>query len=262
MPVKKAITILALALLLATLSGVSGCEGTVIGSGETVTWEMSFTDFNRLEISQAFEVNVNRADDFRVSITIDEMLYEYLEIDQRGDTLRIGLKSRYSYVDTVQQATIELPDLRRLELSGASRAVVSGFSVSHSLDFELSGASWLDLGHTIAGNSDFSLSGASHVNGVIEMDDGDFNLSGASFLELKGSADDITIDVSGASRVNLSEFVVPTADINLSGASYAVVNVSTCMGVNLSGASNLEYIGKPTLDKLEMSGGSTINKRE
>jgi hypothetical protein len=262
MMLKRAVTFLALVSLFTVLSGASGCKGTVIGSGETATWEMAYADFNQLDIGYAFDVQINRADNYRVSITFDEKLYEYLKIDQRGDTLHIGLKSGYVYIDTIQRATVELPDLRRLELSGASRAVVNGFSMSHSLGFELSVASRLDLGHTIAGNSNFSLSGASQVNGFIEMDDGHFNLSGASFLELKGSADDITIEASGASRVNLPDFAVLTADVHLSGASNAVVNVSTRMDVNLSGASDLEYIGDPKLGKLEMSGGSTLNQRQ
>ncbi len=177
MMLKRVLTFLALASLFAILSGASGCEDTVIGSGEIATWEMAYTDFNQIEIGQAFDVQINRADDYRVSITIDKKLYEYLKIDQRGDTLRIDLESGYIYVDTIQRATVDLPDLHRLKISDASIAVVNGFSVSHSLDFELNDASRLDLGHTIAGDCSFSLFDASHVNGVIEMDEGDFNLS-------------------------------------------------------------------------------------
>jgi hypothetical protein len=262
MSVKKAVTCLALVLLLAVLFGAHGCAGTVTGSGEIATWDFDYTDFNRIEVGSAFDVTVDRADSYLVRITIDKALYEYLKIDQRGDTLRIGLKPNYTYIGTKQQAVINLPDLRRLELSGASRAVVSGFSVTHSLDFALSGASQLTLGHTIAGNCGFSLSGASQVNGLIEMDDGSFKLSSASFLELQGSADDISIDASGASRVNLTDFAVLTADVHLSGASSAVVNVSTRMDVDLSGASDLEYFGSPKLGKLNMSGASTLNQAQ
>jgi hypothetical protein len=197
-----------------------------------------------------------------VSITIDKTLYEYLKIDQRGDTLRIGLKPNYVYKDTSQQATVTLPDLRRLELSGASKGEVSGFSVTHSLDFELSGASRMELGHTIAGNSGFKLSGGSQANGSIEMDDGRFELSGASNLVLRGTADDIHIEASGASDVTLPEFTAATADVNLSGASDAIINVVGSMDVHLSGASELEYIGTPKLGELDMSGGSTLSQRQ
>lgn len=257
---KKIVTYLSLIMFLIALFGATGCD-VITGSGEIATWDMDYTDFNRIEVGSAFDVTVARADSYAVRITIDKKLYEYLKIDQRGDTLRIGLKPNYIYNETTQQAVINLPDLHRLELSGASKAVVSGFSVSHSLDFELSGASRMDLGHTIAGNSGFVLSGASKVNGSIEMDDGNFNLSGASTLELQGSADDVTIEASGASDVKLPEFTVTTAAVELSGASGAVINVSSRMDINLSGASNLVYIGNPKLGQLNVSGGSTLNQR-
>lgn len=260
MSMKKMMIYLALILVFTTLLGAAGCD-VITGSGEIATWDMDYTDFNRIEVGSTFDITIARADSYLVRITIDKKLYEYLKIDQRGDTLRIGLKPNYIYTGTTQQAIINLPDLRRLELSGASKALVSGFSVSHSLDFELSGASRMDLGHTIAGNSGFVVSGASKVNGSIEMDDGNFNVSGASSLELQGSADDISIQASGASDVILSDFAVITAGVELSGASNAVINVSSRMDINLSGASELEYIGSPKLGKLNMSGGSTLNQR-
>jgi len=258
---KKLMAFLALVLVLAIPLGAAGCD-VVTGSGELATWEMDYSDFDEIEVSSAFDVEISRADAFLVSITIDKTLYEYLKIDQRGHTLRIGLKPSHIYRNTTQRAVVTLPDLRRLELSGASEADVSGFSVTHSLDFELSGASRMELGHTIAGDSKFELSGASRVNGSIEMDDGRFELSGASELVLKGTADNIKIDASGASDVTLPEFKVLNADVDLSGASAAVINVISSMDVHLSGASDLEYIGTPKLGELDMSGGSTLNQRD
>lgn len=257
---KKLTHYLALVLAIAILPVAAGC-GVITGTGEIATWEMDFEDFNKIEVGSAFDVEIMKSDTYRVSITVDEALYEYLKIDQRGNTLRIGLKPNYTYTGTKQQAVIHLPDLHRLELSGASKAVVNGFSVSHSLDFELSGASQMELGPTMAGNSDFELSGASRVNGNIQMDDGNFDLSGASRLELEGSGDDISIKASGASNVRLHDFPVNTAGVDLSGASRAVIKVSDRMDVSLSGGSSLEYSGDPKLGSLNVSGGSSINQK-
>jgi hypothetical protein len=260
MSIKKLAIYLALVLAIAALIIVSGCEE-ITGSGDIATWDMDFSDFNKIEIGSAFDAEVVRSDTYLVRITIDKVLYEYLKIDQRGNTLRIGLKPNYTYTGTTQKAVIQLPDLHRLELSGASKAVVTDFSVTHSLDFELSGASQIELSPTMAGNSEFKLSGASRVNGNIQMDDGRFDLSGASHLELWGSADDITIKASGASNVRLPDFPVTSAEVDLSGASHAVISVSDRMDVNLSGGSGLEYSGDPKLGSLNVSGGSTIRER-
>jgi len=257
---KKIVILLALALIMAVPAVTTGCH-VVTGSGEIVTWDMDYDDFSRIEVGYAFDIEVTRADSYLVRITIDKALYEYLDINHRGDTLHIGLKSNYVYASTTQQAIINLPDLRRLELSGASEAVVSGFSVSHSVDFELSGASEMKLRPMKAGNTSFELSGASEVTGNIEMDNGAFDLSGASSLELEGSANDITIEASGASDVTLPDFPVVNADVRLSGASDAIINVSGRMDIDLSGASEIKYIGNPRLGSINVSGGSTINQK-
>jgi hypothetical protein len=261
MTLKKVLTSLALLIVLGAPLGLAGCQE-VVGSGEMATWDMDYNDFNRLEIGSAFDATITRDNDFLVRITIDKKLYEYLKIDQRGDTLRIRLKSGYTYTGTKQQATITLPDLRHLTLSGGSKAVVGGFSVTHSLDFSLSGGSRMELEHTIAGNCGFSLSGASSANGSLEMNDGKFNLSGESWLVITGSGDSITIDASGASEVMLGELATTSSDVRLSGGSYALINVSDRMDVHLSGGSQLEYIGNPKLGKLDMSGDSQLNQKQ
>jgi hypothetical protein len=259
---KKPVIALVMVSAITAISTAAGCGGGIVtGLGEIATWDMDYTDFNEIEISSAFEVEVSRDNDYLVRITIDKKLYEYLRIDQRGSTLRIGLKPNFVYQGTTQQAVINLPDLHRLALSSASKAVVTGFLVTHSLDFELSGASQMDLGPTIAGNSDFKLSGASRVTGDIQMDDGHLDLSGASTLELRGSGDDVAIKGSGASNLILPDFAVVTTEVDLNGASRAVISVSNRMDIKLSGGSSLEYIGNPKLGGLNVSGGSTINQR-
>jgi hypothetical protein len=260
MPLKRpAVCLVLVALLLAALGLVTGCK-VVTGSGETVTWEMDYADFTKLDISSAFDVKITRADAFLVHITIDKVLNEYLSVDQRGDTLRIGLEPG-TYLSTSQEAVITMPDLRRLELSGGSTASVSGFSTTKSVEYELSGGSRMELTDMRSGDASLDLSGGSRATGGLVMAKGDFTLSGASSLVLQGSATDISIDGSGASTVSLADFPVTNASISLSDGSSAVVSLSGRMDLDLSGASRVEYIGSPRLGSINMSGGSTVNQR-
>ena len=80
-------------------------------------------------------------------------------------------------------------------------------------------------------------------------------------MELDGSADDVDVQASGASKVELSDFPVVDADINLSGASSTTINASGRLDGNLSGASRLTYIGHPTLGSINASGGSSIGQK-
>lgn len=263
MRVKKLIQYLSL-ILLFTIPAVSGgCTHEVInGSGDNASWEMDYTDFTRLEINSGFDTEISRADSYAITITIDKALYEYLRINQRGNTLHIGLKSGYTYANAIRKAIITLPDLSKLELSGGSRATVSDFDVKHSLDFVLSGASRVELKSISTGDAGFNLSGSSRASGAIIINKGDFDLSGVSTLELDGVGNEIEVDASGGSSVKLAEFLVLNADIKLSGDSDAVIKVNDHLDVNLSGASDLQYIGTPKLGSINVSGGSTVNPLE
>jgi len=260
MLLRKISICLILLIIMSTLAVMTGCN-VITGSGKIQTWDMPYSDFTKIEVGWAFDVEVTRSDSYQVRITIDENLYDYLRVNKQGDTLHIGLKQNYVYTNLTQQAVVTLPDLHRLELSGASKAVVSGFSTSHDVDFELSGASRMDLENLEAIDSDFNLSGASEVTGSLNIADGRFDLSGASSLELEGSADDISIEASGASDVKLSNLSAFNAEVELSGASDAAINASGRLDVDLSGASELKYVGSPTLGSISTSGGSSIKPK-
>ena len=113
----------------------------------------------------------------------------------------------------------------------------------------------------ITGEIEFLISGASTLTSNVTVD-GDVQLivSGASTVELEGEANDITINASGASNVDLSTFSVNNADVLLSGASQATINLEGILNANVSGASHLLYIGNPTLGDIETSSGSTIEQ--
>ena len=78
---------------------------------------------------------------------------------------------------------------------------------------------------------------------------------------LEGSATGLTIAGSGASSLDLADFTVNTADVTLSGASEATVNVQERIDpVDVSGASRLRYLGDPALGDVSTSGGSSVDK--
>jgi hypothetical protein len=95
----------------------------------------------------------------------------------------------------------------------------------------------------------------------MEAGDIEFDVSGASGVELGGSADNIAIEASGASNVNLADFPINNADVDLSGASEATVNVRGRLDSVLRAASRLYFHGNPTIGTMEVSGASTIKHK-
>jgi len=257
----RRVLVAALIALLLMSGPLVGCQGVVVkGSGNLATEEFNFSDFTRVEVGSAFEVEVVQSGSYSVSVTADDNLFDYIQVSKQGTTLKIRLKTA-QYIATTTMAEITMPQLRGLDLSGATRGTVSGFSSTESLDIEVSGASSLNLVEMSAGDVKFDISGASKVTGDIAAGDADFDVSGASTVQLEGSASDIVVEASGASHAKLAGFPVNNADVRLSGASTGTVNLDGKLDADLSGASKLEYIGEPTMGNINTSGASTLSKK-
>ena len=256
---KKAMAAALVAVLLASVPLVSCAVVVVRGSGNMATNEYNFSDFTRVEVGSAFQVDIEQSDSYSVSVTADDNLFSYISVYKQGKTLKMGLKTA-QFVNVTIKAKITIPQLSALDLSGAVQGTVSGFSSTENMDIKLSGASVLKLVSISLGDVEFDVSGASHIDGDITANDVNFDLSGASSVQVLGSASDIVVDASGACYVLLDNFAVNNADVSLSGASTGVVNMDGRLDADLSDASRLRYIGEPTMGQISTSGDSTLSQ--
>jgi hypothetical protein len=206
------------------------------------TVDYSNTDFTALDVSSAFNVKVVYADSFSIKVTADEHEFDRIVVTQNGETLKIEMKSGFSFLTHGPKAEISMPALENLTLSGASKGSIDGFNSVNPFIVKLSGASTLDVTNSVFG-------------------DVTAGLSGASRLVAQGAGGNLTCNVSGASNMDLTSFQVNDATVTLSGASQAVVNTTGTLNVDLSGASSMQYLGNPTLGDVNISGASSFNKK-
>jgi hypothetical protein len=235
------VAIVVVVAAVATVIALRGWPGGLVGSGNLETEAYDFTDFTHVEIGSAFEFEIQQSSSYEISITVDDNVMDYVQVSQVGQTLKIGL-GRFGPIGLVTlRASVAMPQLSALTVSGATRGTVSGFSSAEDLDI--------------------GVSGASRVTGDITAGNVDFEISGASTIQLEGSANDMDATASGASHLNLDDFIVNNADVNLSGASSGTVNLDGRLDADLSGASNLWYIGEPMMGDIDTSGASTISQK-
>ena len=239
---------------------VPGGDG-IVGSRDLETKEYDFTDFTTVEVGSAFEVEIRQSDTYGVSITLNENLFEYLDISRSGTTLRILMKTPQDYHQATRHASITMPELRTLNLLGANRGKVFGFTTDQDMTFLVTGASDLELADMQAGDTTFNVSGASRVTGSITIADGDFDVIAASTIELEGSGIAVDLNVVAASSARLERFPVKTATANVIAASNATLEVSDRMDIDVSAASRLVYGGDAILGSIQVSGGSTLSRR-
>ena len=211
----------------------------VTGSGVVVTKGLDLSGFDQVEVSGAFVADVTRGDTYSVVVRVDENQEEHLRVQAAGRTLEVGLAPSLSILGTAtREVEITMPELARLELSGATQGTISGFESTADLSVEVSGASKL--------------------GGDIQAGDARFEVSGASTVDLSGSDGALVLDVSGASTADLSDFAVDDANVEASGAGSATVNATGRLDAEASGASLIQCLGTPTLGRVESSGASTV----
>ncbi|MFC2030913.1 head GIN domain-containing protein [Chloroflexota bacterium] len=228
-------------VLLALLVGCSLTEEAITGSGKVVPQEEAITGFDKVVVSHAFKADISQGETFSVIVRVDDNLLEYLEVVKQGSNLKIGLTTDRLIRNATLEAEVTMPDLAGVDLSAASQGTVTGFKSPNALDLDLSAAS--------------------HLRGDIEAGDVRLDASGASQVTLRGSAGDVTIDASGASKVDLADFPGASATVKATDASNVTVNASGTLDVDASGASNVYYVGSPTLGTVETSGASNVEQK-
>jgi uncharacterized protein YjbI with pentapeptide repeats len=241
---KKAIIIIAIVVGVAVICTsliLRGWLGGLIGPGNLETEEYAFTNFTKVEISSAFEFEIKQSSSYNISVTVPDCLIDYVQVSQDGQTLKIRLGAFPLLGPIPLRASVTMPQLRGLTVSGASRGTVYDFSSTEDVNI--------------------TVSGASRVTGDITAGNVEFDIDGASTIQLEGSANDMVARVDGASRFNLGGFTVNNANVNFSGASMGTVNLHGRLDANLSGASTLLYIGEPIMGTINISGASTLSKK-
>lgn len=213
----------------------------VPGSGNVVSKIKPLEGFARVNIGNAFHVEIKESSQFSVSISADDNVIDLVEAEKEGDTLRIGLETG-DYSEVSLTARITMPELLGVMLTGASRASIEGFSSANDLSVSLSGSSVLE--------------------GYVEAREADLRINGASKITLAGSADSLRVRASGASVLNLQHFSIDRVSVVLDGASQVTVNVRKAIEyARLTGASIFLYDGEPDLEDIQTFGASRIESR-
>ena len=256
---RKLISIVSLIALVCL--ALTGCEGLTYtsGSGDIQTKVYDLKDFNTIDISNAFKFKIERSDLYSVSVSCRDNIVPYLDVFVSGQNLTIGLKPGF-HTNGDLNTVITLPEISRLNVSGASSGSARGFKSANNLVLTVSGSSQLDT-DIEAGKTTLEISGISKLTGSLKIQQTDLTLSGVSRCELTGTAGDSNLEVSGASQLSLQDFQLQNVDINVSGASTATIKTDSNLNLDVSGASTLEYYGNPTLSKVSVTGASKIKSK-
>lgn len=207
-----------------------------LGSGE---------EFDEIEASGLFRVLVRQGEGYKAEAAARPGALDEVRLEVRGNRLLIrnrrnnGFFSVFGNNRSPILITVTLPRLKRLELSAACQADVSGFR-DENLRVNASSAASARLNVSVP---------------RLEVD-----LSSAAHAELSGTANELSVDGSSASSLDALALRATKASLDLSSGSEAKVHATDELTVDLSSGSQVKYAGRPARINKDLNSGSSLEQ--
>lgn len=197
---------------------------TITETGVIKVEKRDVAGFKAVDIGGAFDTEIVVGKDFSVEVEGDEAYLPFVKTKVEGNTLNIGFEGGWKRGWSMRRSVklrISMPEIENLDVSGASKANVSGIQ-----------------------GENFSL-----------------DLSGASTVNVAGEVKDFSVEASGASKIDASNLKAENVKASASGACKIDVFASATIDADASGASKISYAGEPQSVKKDTSGASSVKKK-
>lgn len=207
------------------------------GSGNQVSLNRKSDPFTRVEVSGSINLVLKQDSLNSIRILADDNIQDEINIEVKGDKLIIDMNRGLCDPGNV---TVYLSSVNFEGVEGSGAVGIQSDGKLNVQDFDL------------------DLQGASKVNLDLNAANLRTSSSGSSEIVLMGQAGTHEIELTGAGSLDAFDFVVGRYFINSSGASHSKINVINELEVNSTGASEVEYKGKPGKIIKDNSGASSL----
>jgi len=234
-------SIFIVALLIFSLN-VNAQNNNIKANGQVVTTTRTVDNFDNINVSGSFDVDLVKGKEGDISIEASENLMDVIVTEVVDGTLKIKFKKGVNIRNsktihiTVSYATIE-----GVSLAGSGNIHTDDVVNAANLDLSLSGSGSIQLGVSCT-NLSSSISGSGNMN-------------------LNGKTDVFSCSISGSGNVNSSELIANTVHAKISGSGNIKVNAIQEINAKTSGSGNVIYTGNPATVKANSSGSGSVRNK-
>jgi hypothetical protein len=198
--------------------------------------ERNLEPFNQMEVDGNFTVIITQSDQQSVIVDALPNAQEKILTEVKNGVLIISDKG----APGEKKIEINVPDLSRIKQTGVTTIRTSGTFKTENLELESSGAS----------SSRYTL----------ETDKLKTTVTGAGDIRLKGSTNSLIASLSGAGNLRAYDLSVKKAEISISGAGEARVDVTDELIAKVSGAGKVLYKNEPTQQNVQIMGAGEVRQ--
>lgn len=235
---------------------------------ETIAKVYPVKDFAEFVAGGNTSVEISQGDTEYLRVEADAEVMKRIKVDQTGRRVSIWAKSGggflnwFGHNNDPVSVVLRVKQLEYLEISGGARARLGDLQ-GEKFQLDVSGAGTVNFAALNVRLLKMKLSGAANIRiDNVNSQAQEFHLSGASNVEIESMSNSQELDVhaSGASNFNGKKLTAKKADLGASGASHIEASVTEILIAEASGASSVDYYGKPKANT-NASGASHVNAR-
>jgi hypothetical protein len=238
----KSLRFLLIAIFVLPISCTVNCQSgkSVHGNHQVTKSERATDSFTGIKVSSGVDVFLKQGDKESVSVEADENLHEYIITEVKGGILHVYTEANIRDAER-ERVYVTMKEVKSIQTTSAGD--VSGESAIKSDRLELSASS------------------AGDITLEIYAKETEIDISSSGDVTLSGETDKLRADLSSAGDLKAYKLNSKEADISVSSAGDADINVSEKLTARASSAGDINYMGDPKSIDVHTSSAGGINKR-
>jgi uncharacterized protein YxeA len=213
---------------------------TVHGNHNVTKAERTTGSFTGIKVSSGVDVYLKQGDKESVTVEADENLHEYIITEVRGGVLHVYTEANIRDAEK-ERVYVTMKDINSVQTTSAGDIV--GESPIKSDRLELSASS------------------AGDITLEIYAKETEIDISSSGDMTLTGETEKMKADLSSAGDLKAYKLNAKEADLSVSSAGDADINVSEKLTARASSAGDINYMGDPKLIDVHTSSAGGIHKR-
>lgn len=231
-------TIIVLAAITSCVNGQ--WNKTVYGNGHVITKERDAKSFDGLKVSSGVDVFLKQGDTEKITVEADENIHEYIITEVRDGVLNVYSEGNIRKAER-ERVYVTMKNVNSVRTTSAGDVTCETPIKTDRMEL--------------------SASSAGDIKMELYAKEVEINISSSGDISVTGEADKMEADLSSAGDLNAYDLKVREADISVSSAGNADVNVSERITARASSAGDINYMGNPKFVDAHSSSAGGIHKR-
>lgn len=231
------------------------------GNGNIITRNIDVTAFNEISTSLPATVNFTIADNFSCTVSVDENLFDYLDIKVKDNELLMGKRKDDKNINLkATQFVIEVtaPSLENINLAGSGTFNANSPLEAEKFEAIVAGSGDIVFNKTVTVQKiELNVAGSGDLacNELI-ADKLDCNIAGSGDLKVvSGTVREAEAGVAGSGDIVLT-CDIENLDANIAGSGDIKARVSGKLTYGIIGSGDIGYYGNPVLEGDKAGRGS------